>query len=385
MFGRIQFIFIVLVVILMGVFPWLPPFCKSLLYGLSLSLKSLILFMLPFLIFGLIYQTCADLGKKSSRSIGFLLAGICISNFASTMFSYCAGQIVYAMDLEIKNPVLTRKLEPLFVVNMPSFFSNSHAMIAGAILGMCLSLFMPSLNKRFSSFLNHMTFALLKSIVCIVPFFVAGFIVKMMDDGLFVAMLKSYAVIFGIVGLVISLYIVFLYYLGSNLHMKTCLYSIKNMLPSAFLGLGSMSSAAAMPLTILGVEKNTYNPTYAKSLIPATVNVHLMGDCIAIPIFALALLKSFGADAPSLVAYLPFAFAFIIAKFSVAAVPGGGILVMLPILEKKMGLGGEMLSMITTLYILFDPVITSANILGNGAFAQIMDRLISHRDSKKVL
>lgn len=61
---------------------------------------------------------------------------------------------------------------------------------------------------------------------------------------------------------------------------------------------------------------------------------------------------------------------FVLAKFSVAAVPGGGILVMLPILEAYLGLNGEMLSLITALYLLFDPVITCANILGNGAFAQ---------------
>ncbi len=34
-----------------------------------------------------------------------------------------------------------------------------------------------------------------------------------------------------------------------------------------------------------------------------------------------------------------------------------------------------MLSLITALYILFDPFITSANVLGNGAFARIIDKL----------
>jgi Na+/H+-dicarboxylate symporter len=34
-----------------------------------------------------------------------------------------------------------------------------------------------------------------------------------------------------------------------------------------------------------------------------------------------------------------------------------------------------MLSLITALYILFDPVITCANVLGNGAFARMVDKL----------
>ncbi len=41
-----------------------------------------------------------------------------------------------------------------------------------------------------------------------------------------------------------------------------------------------------------------------------------------------------------------------------------------------------MMSLITALYILFDPVITMANILGNGAFAQFVDRFF-HLTEKK--
>jgi hypothetical protein len=77
---------------------------------------------------------------------------------------------------------------------------------------------------------------------------------------------------------------------------------------------------------------------------------------------------------PSLLSYLTFSLYFVIAKFSVAAIPGGGILVMLPILEAYLGFNAEMMSLITALYVLFDPVITCANVLGNGAFAKLIDR-----------
>ena len=150
------------------------------------------------------------------------------------------------------------------------------------------------------------------------------------------------------------------------------------MLPAAITGFSTMSSAAAMPLTILGAEENAKDPTLVRSVIPATVNIHLVGDCFAIPIFALAVLKNYGVADPSVSTYLVFAFYFVLAKFSVAAVPGGGILVMLPILEAHLGFNAEMMSLITALYILFDPVITSANVLGNGGFAQVIGKLVSY-------
>ena len=85
---------------------------------------------------------------------------------------------------------------------------------------------------------------------------------------------------------------------------------------------------------------------------------------------------------PSLLNYMIFALYFVLAKFSVAAVPGGGILVMLPILEKYLGFNSDMMSLITALYILFDPVITCANVLGNGAFAKMIDRFVMFIDKK---
>jgi Na+/H+-dicarboxylate symporter len=146
-----------------------------------------------------------------------------------------------------------------------------------------------------------------------------------------------------------------------------------------------MSSAASMPLTIIGAENNATNKEVARFVIPATVNIHLVGDCFAIPIFAYAVLKSFGMAEPSLINYLIFTLYFVLAKFSVAAIPGGGIIVMLPILERYLGFNAEMMSLITALYILFDPVITCANVLGNGAFAKMVDKALHFFGDKRVV
>ena len=48
---------------------------------------------------------------------------------------------------------------------------------------------------------------------------------------------------------------------------------------------------------------------------------------------------------------------------------------MLPILEAHLGFNSDMMSLITALYILFDPVITSANVLGNGGFSMVITDL----------
>jgi Na+/H+-dicarboxylate symporter len=209
--------------------------------------------------------------------------------------------------------------------------------------------------------------------------FVAGFVVKLQADGVVGLIVKDYSAIFAIVGIAQFSYIAVVYFVFSNLKIKEFVTSIKNLFPAAISGFTTMSSAASMPLTICGAEKNAKNKDLARSVIPATVNIHLVGDCFAIPIFAFAILKSFGMEEPSLLNYITFTAYFVLAKFSVAAIPGGGIIVMLPILESYLGFNANMMSLITALYILFDPVVTCANVLGNGAFAKMIDKFANYR------
>jgi Na+/H+-dicarboxylate symporter len=144
-------------------------------------------------------------------------------------------------------------------------------------------------------------------------------------------------------------------------------------------GFTTMSSASTMPLVIDAVEKNTTEP-FTPGVVPVSINTHLVGDCFSMSIQAIAILISFGYDLPSLPDFLLFAVFFVIARFAVAGVPGGGVLMTLPVFEKYLGFSGEMLSLITALYILFDPLITPVNVLGHGTFAQLFEKLY-----KKVL
>ena len=64
-----------------------------------------------------------------------------------------------------------------------------------------------------------------------------------------------------------------------------------------------------------------------------------------------------------------------VAKFGVASVPGGEVIVLLPILEGYFGFTDAMSGLITTLYILCDPFITVSNVLSNGALAIFIDKI----------
>ncbi|MES2122157.1 MAG: cation:dicarboxylase symporter family transporter [Chlamydiota bacterium] len=355
----------------------LPLAWKSWAYGLSLSIKSLILFLLPVVIFGLLFKTAASLAKSATQVIFLLLAAVCCSNLLSTMLSYSVGHVLYLSPISIAFPEGGDQLVASWAFSLPQWVGNSHAMLAGLILGVVFALLLPKQTPRIAEAIGKIVNAILKGFMCVMPLFVGGFVLKLVSDGHLGKIVQDYAWIFGVIACAQFAYIALLYLGASRFSWRSALQSIRNMLPAAMAGFGAMSSAAAMPLTLAAAEKNSSNPKLAQAIIPATVNIHLIGDCFAIPIFAFAVLKNFGVAEPTFAAYFMFALYFVIAKFSVAAIPGGGILVMLPILEMYLGFDAQMMSLITALYILFDPVITSANVLGNGAFSMLMSRRLS--------
>jgi hypothetical protein len=373
MFRKMPFILLALIVAIIVLAPITPFPLKQTLYAISLSIKALIVLLLPFIIFGLLFKTVIKLSSGASKIIGMILLFVCCSNFISTFLSHYVGIGIYHLDLSMIIPAETQNLMPLWVFQFPKLIANDTAMWSGIILGLISSKLIPQKSIVLAHMIDQVLNIVLKLIVYLIPFFVAGFVVKLHYDGVISVIVKDYSVIFCLIALAQFTYIGLCYLCLNKLRISGFLNNIKNMLPAAISGFSTMSSAASMPLTIIGVENNVDNKDLARAVIPATVNIHLVGDCFAIPIFAYAVLKSFGVEEPSLLTYLIFTGYFVLAKFSVAAIPGGGIIVMLPILENYLGFNAEMLSLITALYILFDPVITCANVLGNGAFAKMID------------
>lgn len=383
MIRKIPFILMAIILAIVFLNELIPLEIKQILYTISLLIKSIIIFILPIIIFGLLFKTAVSLASNATRVILVILIAVCFSNFISTFLSHNVGMWIYQFDLSIILPEQTTNLEALWSFEIPKLIANDKAMFGGLALGILAGIFKRDLAIKLADKFEQIINLMLSSFTYLIPLFVAGFVVKLEFDGMISRIVKDYALIFAIIGAAQFSYIALLYLVANSFKLRSFFNSVKNMFPALIAGFSTMSSAAAMPLTIIGAEKNATNKDLARAIVPATVNIHLIGDCFAIPILAYAVLKNYGMAEPAFLDYLVFAFYFVLTKFSVAAIPGGGIIVMLPILEYYLGFNAEMMSLITALYILFDPVITCANVAGNGAFAIIISKLRVLKRSKE--
>jgi Na+/H+-dicarboxylate symporter len=136
-----------------------------------------------------------------------------------------------------------------------------------------------------------------------------------------------------------------------------------------------MSSAAALPVLIVGAVKNSKDTEIPRTVIPSVINTHMLGDALGIPLMALSLYMIQYHTVPEFSVYLTFAISYVFAKFAAAGIPGGTIIVMIPILEASLQFTPEMSGIILMMYVLFDPFCTTFNIFGNGLFSILFEKV----------
>lgn len=358
---------------------YIPLDVKRFFFTIGLSIKELMLFFLPILILCILFRENMAASSNAAILMIFILMCVILSNFFSTFISQYCGQIAYKIALPLmksNNAIAEQKnaLTPFWIVSMPKIMSTEFAMITGIAGGSLASrLLRKDILDKTTIYVDKLVGIILSVISAMTPAFVIGFFIKLQHDGLIKAIIKDYGIIFMGISSAIIIYMIAVYFfLGGK---KSFIQNAKNMIPAAIGGFSSMSSAATMPITMAGVEKNVNDKRIARHVIPFTTGCHLVGDCFAIPILAYAVLKNYGMPEPTFYEYFRFMVSFVFAKFSVVAVPGGGVLVMLPILSAYFGFTAEMSALIVALYVLLDPIITTANIIGNGALAKAIDIL----------
>jgi Na+/H+-dicarboxylate symporter len=358
---------------------------KSFMYSVSLTIKELLVFSLPFVVFALIFNSIVRLGVKALGYVLVVVVLVCTSNFTNTMLSYLLSISIPSASINAAMADLGGKQEllPMFTTNIGTLVSNDVAMMCGALLGILLILLKGNLAEKLSSVFNIFTKWFFKVLIPLIPVFIIGTAVKLQHDGMLAKICQQYLPILIIFVISAYGYVLLQYMVLSAFRVGKCLEYIKNVLPALVTAFGSMSSTAAMPLSIQAAEKNLDESCNAGIIIPATASIHLVGDCFFLPLVAMAVMMSFGMPCPGFSDYIPFAIHFVLAKFAVAAVPGGGVLVMIPVMQKYLGMSSEMLALVTALYILFDSLITTCNVAGNGAMAIVFDRVVRGLRSRK--
>lgn len=353
---------------------------RYLVYAVNLGflIKDILMLVLPLIVFGCLSQAITKIGSKVITKIPLIIILLCISNYISTLVAYFCTNYLFNNIFGVTSfaSQKTELLKPTWLLNFPNLIKNQYAMLLACILGI-LNIYIPT--KVTTSIIKNSyklaMFFLDKIFVILLPFFIFGFGIKMFYEGTLAEFLQNNNQQFYYMIFILFAYLLLITALIAGFRLRKAYKIISNTTPAVFTAFSTMSSAAAMPYSLKAAQKNTKGNPLADIAVPTTVNFHLVGDSICIPILAIILLAMNNQAAPDIFLYAKFALSFVLAKFAVAAVPAGGILVMLPILQQFFGFTASMSATITAIYIFLDPIITMANVFGNNLFTLVLCKI----------
>lgn len=358
-------------------------------YTASSCFIELLLFILPVMVFVFIFSAIIRIKEKSLQLILMIFLGVTLSNAVALYTSYAfSSTFLPFIGLEHTPDFATRiksTIEPFFSFHLPVLLTTDKAMLIAVISGILVSFVSDDskIKKTAISAVAYLfkiiTLFLQKIFIPLLPLYVFGFCLKLSYDNALVYLFETYGKVFVLSMILVAIYIPMLYLIGARGNVKQALKNIKTMLPAGLTGFSTMSSAATMPVTLTCTEETTKDRHFTDLIIPTTTNIHMLGDDLTIVMTSMALLTMFGYPLPDLMTFNYFAIAFCIAKLSCVGIPGASVLVVLPVLQNYLNFTPEMISALTTIYILQDPFGTSANVMGNGALALLVQRFFKKR------
>lgn len=345
-------------------------------YTVSLFIKDLLVWMMPFTVGFFIANTVAGLERKAPLFVLTIVLFEALSNFSSVMYSYVWGYalIDHLPVIHVTNFDESFKALWRLPFVKPVWWAPDKGCLTGLVIG-CVSAF--SRSSLLRSVL-HIGKAMAQGLLTqffsrLIPLFVLGFAAHMYCSGILVHVFKNYAATMLWLLLMMFLYICILFAIGTGWRMSRMIQHARNLLPAWTISLSSGCSCSTMPWTIKGASKNLDDPHLAEAIIPSTTNIQQIGDCIVNSFLCFVLYTQFFGSPPPFQMWFAFTTVFVLARFATAAVLGGAIFIMLPIYEYYLHFTPDMIAIILALNIVLDPFVTSSNVLANGALCRVFE------------
>ncbi|MBS0288206.1 MAG: cation:dicarboxylase symporter family transporter [Proteobacteria bacterium] len=356
----------------------LTPVAHQALYTISLFIKDLLLWMMPLTVGFFISNTILGFKRKAPVFILALVLFEVVSNMASVWYAYASANAVTEQLPTFSIAKLSTQFEALWRLpfNKPNWWSAQNGVLFGILFGLVVALTQqPFLIKLTDFGKDKMEWLLTKVFARLIPLFVLGFAAQIYATDLLTHVFTYYSYIVMWLLLFLAVYLIFLFTLGAGFSFSRLLNNIKALLPAGGIALTSSCSLSTMPWTIEGAAKTLQNPSLAKAIIPATTNIQQVGDCIANAFLCFLIYRHFYGANPDLATWATFSCFFVLARFATAAVLGGAIFIMLPIYETYLNFTGEMIAIILALNVVLDPIITSTNVVANGALCRVFEKV----------
>jgi len=350
----------------------------ELLYTVKELIGQLISFTIPLIILFFIASGIAGLPKGSGhllgKTVGFaygstIIAGTLAFILVTAVIPFLSGGISFEAEA-------VTEVGSFIDLEIPPLMGVMTALVTAFVFGIGMSQLGLDTLKTVSDQGRDIIDGLLsKVIIPALPFYIAGVFAEMTVAGTVVDTLQAFGVVL-IAALVMHwLWLSVLYIVSGLLLKRNPIELIKNMLPAYFTALGTMSSAATIPVSLQSSKANNVKEDVANFTVPLCATIHLSGSTITIVTCAMAVMYlSPSMEIPSLMAMLPFIMMLGVVMIAAPGAPGGAVMSALGLLTSMLGFNEGAVALMIALYLAQDSFGTACNVTGDGIIALWVDR-----------
>jgi Na+/H+-dicarboxylate symporter len=365
---------------------WAPEFIVRLALTVQTVIGQLIKFTIPLIILFYIASGIALLPQGSGKLLGKTVGLAYGSTIIAGTLAFLIGVAVLPGLIEgntISAGEAAHKLTGFIDLKIPPLFDVMTALALAFIFGIGIS----AINaERLRSLVvesrDIVELLLSRIIIPALPFYIAGVFAEMTLEGSVVNTLKTFGVVLVLAVVMHWLWISVLY-ISTGLAMgRSPAQLLKNMMPAYFTALGTMSSAATIPVSLKATRSNKVSENITNFTIPLCASIHLSGSTITIVTCATAVMMlTPEITLPGLAGILPFIFMLGVTMIAAPGAPGGAVMSALGLLTAMLGFDESAIALMIALYLAQDSFGTACNVTGDGAIALWVDKFAEQEKS----
>ncbi|AUZ74436.1 TPA: dicarboxylate/amino acid:cation symporter [Aeromonas hydrophila] len=355
-----------------------PEWVARVLFTAKTVIGQLITFTIPLIILFFIMSGIASLPKNSGKLLGKTVALSYCSTILAGLFAFTVASNLIPRLTTAAEPTAESAIKLASYINLeiPPLFGVMSALAAAFVFGIGISATQATDLRRVADQGRDIIDRLLaKVIIPLLPFYIAGVFVEMTVEGTVFATLKTFGVVL-VMAIVMHWLWLSVLFVGTGLALgRSPAQLIKNMLPAYFTALGTMSSAATIPVALQASKNNGVSDGIANFTVPLCATIHLCGSTITLVTCATAVMfLSEHLAIPGIGTMLPFIMMLGVIMIAAPGAPGGGVMSALGLLTSMLGFGEASIALMIALYLAQDSFGTACNVTGDGVIALWADR-----------
>lgn len=348
---------------------------------------QLIKFTIPLIILFYITNGIASLPQNSGRLLGRTVAFAYGSTIIAGTLAYLIAVVALPMLAPEVKAVAHDSVAPTSYLDIAitPLFGVISALVAAFVFGIGISAQRSeTLKKIFAEGCDIIEGLISKVIIPLLPLYIAGVFAHMAAEGSAFSTLQAFGTVLVLVIIMHWVWLSALFIITGIMNGRSPIGLLRTMLPAYFTALGTMSSAATIPVTLRSVKEAKVSNPIANFVVPLCANIHLSGSTITIVTCTSAvMLMSPGVDLPSLGEIIPFILMLGVIMIAAPGAPGGAVMSAIGLLTSMLGFNETQVALMIALYLAQDSFGTATNVTGDGVICLWMERFFGKEIAEK--